>query len=316
MSTKTDDPTDAEESTEDGAEAEATTDAAVDAAAGPATEPAEAESNPSPGDRRRAAKRERADRLRQEAEEAVTTADETTAIKVFRFDPEVADKQAPRFDTFHVPYHKGMTVLDALIYARDHFDSTLTFRHSCRQAVCGSDALFINGSQRLACKTQLGDLSWPVRVEPLPHQEVVKDLVVDMEHFYEQMDAVEPFFDADELPDEELEEQRQSPENREKIKLSTRCIWCGACMSSCNIAAGDNQYLGPAAINKAYRFAMDEREGEARKEDRLRIMEQEHGVWRCQTQFSCTEVCPKDIPLTEHIQELKREAVKANLKFW
>jgi succinate dehydrogenase / fumarate reductase iron-sulfur subunit len=130
------------------------------------------------------------------------------------------------------------------------------------------------------------------------------------------MHAVEPFFDADELPDGELEEQRQSPENREYVKMATRCIWCGACMSSCNIAAGDNEYLGPAAINKAYRFAMDEREGENRKQERLRIIEQEHGVWRCQTQFSCTEVCPKDIPLTEHIQELKRESVKNNLKFW
>jgi succinate dehydrogenase / fumarate reductase iron-sulfur subunit len=128
------------------------------------------------------------------------------------------------------------------------------------------------------------------------------------------MESVEPYFDAEETP--EGEEQRQSRENHEKVKMSTRCIWCGACMSSCNIAAGDNQYLGPAAINKAYRFAMDEREGENRKEHRMEILEQEHGVWRCQTQFSCTEVCPKDIPLTEHIQELKREAVKSNLKFW
>jgi len=137
-----------------------------------------------------------------------------------------------------------------------------------------------------------------------------------MEHFYDQMEAVEPYFQTNELPDGELEEQRQTRANREKVKMSTRCIWCGACMSSCNIAAGDNQYLGPAAINKAYRFAMDEREGEDIKQQRLEIIEQEHGVWRCQTQFSCTEVCPKDIPLTEHIQELKREAVKNNLKFW
>jgi len=100
------------------------------------------------------------------------------------------------------------------------------------------------------------------------------------------------------------------------VKMSTRCIWCGACMSSCNVAAGDNEYLGPAAINKAYRFAMDDREEEAVKEHRMDVLAQEHGVWRCQTQFSCTEVCPKDIPLTEHIQELKREAVKSNLKFW
>jgi len=270
------------------------------------------------GDERRAEKRERqAEREAQrETEEATLDDDESVMLKVFRYDPEVEGKQEPRFDDFRVPFHKGMTVLDALIYARDRYDPSLTFRHSCRQAVCGSDALFVNGRQRLGCKTQMADLEWPVRIEPLPHQEVVKDLVVDMEHFYDQMHAVEPYFDADETPDDGLEEQRQTRENREKVKMSTRCIWCGACMSSCNIAAGDNEYLGPAAINKAYRFAMDEREGENRKQERLRIIEQEHGVWRCQTQFSCTEVCPKDIPLTEHIQELKREAVKNNLKFW
>ena len=259
---------------------------------------------------------DREERARREAEERADAEDDTVHLKVFRFDPEVEGKQEPRFDDFHVPYEKGMTVLDALIYARDTFDSSLTFRHSCRQAICGSDALFVNGRQRLGCKTQLSDLDDPVRVEPLPHADVEKDLVVDMDHFYDQMEAVEPYFDADELPEGELEEQRQSRANREKVKMSTRCIWCGACMSSCNIAAGNNEYLGPAAINKAYRFAMDEREGEDRKQHRLNILEQENGVWRCQTQFSCTEVCPKDIPLTEHIQELKREAVKSNLKFW
>jgi succinate dehydrogenase / fumarate reductase iron-sulfur subunit len=266
---------------------------------------------------REARKRERAaERVRRDIEEAPDLDGDTVQLKVFRYDPEVAGKQEPRFDDFHVPYEQGMTVLDALIYARDHYDSSLTFRHSCRMAVCGSDAVFINGRQRLACQTQMADLEEPVRVEPLPHQDVVKDLVVDMEHFYDQMHAVEPWFQPDELPDGELEEQRQSPENREYIKMSTRCIWCGACQSSCNIAAGDNQYLGPAAINKAYRFAMDEREGPEAFEHRMNVMDDEHAVWRCQTQFSCTNVCPKDIPLTEHIQELKREAVKNNLKFW
>jgi succinate dehydrogenase / fumarate reductase iron-sulfur subunit len=290
----------------------------------PETQETEAESDaepaPSKGDdrrterRRRAAERER-ERQAEEAERA-REAEDTVELKVFRYDPEVPEKEKPRFDSFHVPFEKGMTVLDALIYARDTYDSSLTFRHSCRQAICGSDALFINGRQRLACKTQISALDEPIRAEPLPHQEVVKDLVVDMEHFYDQMEAVEPYFQTNELPEGDLDEQRQTRENREKIKMSTRCIWCGACMSSCNIAAGDNQYLGPAAINKAYRFAMDEREGEEMKQQRLEIIEQEHGVWRCQTQFSCTEVCPKDIPLTEHIQELKREAVKNNLKFW
>ncbi|WP_136590099.1 succinate dehydrogenase/fumarate reductase iron-sulfur subunit [Salinigranum halophilum] len=289
----------------------------------PETQEAEPETEqqaPSKGDERRAERRRKAaerERERQAEEAERAKEDENTVeLKVFRYDPEVPEKEKPRFDSFHVPFEKGMTVLDALMYARDTYDSSLTFRHSCRQAICGSDALFINGRQRLGCKTQLSDLDEPVRIEPLPHQEVVKDLVVDMEHFYDQMEAVEPYFQTNELPDGELEEQRQTRANREKVKMSTRCIWCGACMSSCNIAAGDNQYLGPAAINKAYRFAMDEREGEDIKQQRLEIIEQEHGVWRCQTQFSCTEVCPKDIPLTEHIQELKREAVKNNLKFW
>ena len=263
--------------------------------------------------RRLSEKRERAD-MKERAETELSDSDETVRLKVFRYDPEVEGKKDPRFDTFEVPFTKGMTILDSLIYARDHFDSSLTFRHSCRQAICGSDALFVNGKQRLGCKTQMVDLEWPVRIEPLPHAEVVKDLVVDMEHFYDQMEAVEPYFQTNDLPSDG--EQRQSRENREKVKMSTRCIWCAACMSSCNIAAGDNEYLGPAAINKAYKFAMDEREGEDMKEHRLNIIEQEHGVWRCQTMFSCTEVCPKDIPLTEHIQELKREAVKSNLKFW
>ncbi|WP_227354021.1 succinate dehydrogenase/fumarate reductase iron-sulfur subunit [Haladaptatus salinisoli] len=275
----------------------------------------EAERTETPGDRRRAEKRSR-QRQSSGAQESAEADEETIHLKVFRYDPEIEGKMEPRFDDFHVPFTKGMTVLDALMYARDRFDTTLTFRHSCRQAICGSDALFINGRQRLGCKTQISEMDEPVRVEPLPHAEVVKDLVVDMEHFYDQMHSVEPYFQTDEEPSDELEEQRQSRANREKIKMSTRCIWCGACMSSCNIAAEDNQYLGPAALNKAYRFAMDEREGERSREHRFEILDQEHGVWRCQTQFSCTNVCPKDIPLTEHIQELKREAVKNNLKFW
>jgi succinate dehydrogenase / fumarate reductase, iron-sulfur subunit len=268
-----------------------------------------------PGDRRRAEKEARQGQ-QTEARGTPEIDEETVHLKVFRYDPEVEGKMKPRFDDFHVPLEKGMTVLDALMYARDHFDTTLTFRHSCRQAICGSDALFINGTQRLGCKTQISELDGPVRVEPLPHAEVVKDLVVDMEHFYDQMHSVEPYFQTSDKPSDELEEQRQSRENREKIKMSTRCIWCGACMSSCNIAAQDNQYLGPAALNKAFRFAMDKREGEDMREHRFETLDREHGVWRCQTQFSCTNVCPKDIPLTQHIQELKREAVKNNLKFW
>ena len=277
-------------------------------------------SEKSPQERRLAEKEAHKDQSRPRrvgnVRETSDTDGETVQLKVFRYDPEVEGKKHPRFDDFHVPFSRGMTVLDALIYARDHYDSSLTFRHSCQQAICGSDALFINGRQRLACKTQIADLDAPVRVEPLPHQDVVKDLVVDMEDFYEQMESVEPYFQPDQLPSDDLKEQRQSRENREKIKKSTRCIWCASCVSSCNIAAGDNEYLGPAAIVKGYRFYMDERESDEIAEHRLNILQQEHGVWRCQTQFSCTTVCPKDIPITEEIQEMKREAVKHNKKFW
>ncbi len=241
---------------------------------------------------------------------------ETVRFRIYRYNPDDEDRASPRYDDFHIPFERGMTVLDGLIYARDEFDPSLTFRHSCRQAICGSDALFINGRQRLACKTQVTDLSRPIQVEPLPHLDVKKDLVVEMEHFYEQMHAVEPYFNPDDEPVTATTERRQSPANHEHIKMSTRCIWCASCHSSCNIAAGDDDYLGPAAINMAYRFAMDEREGDRREDERYEIIKSEQGVWRCQTQFSCTEVCPKEIPLTEHIQELKRESVKRNLKFW
>lgn len=241
---------------------------------------------------------------------------QTVHLKVFRYDPDVKDKQDPRFDDFVVPYERGMTVLDGLIYARDEFDSSLTFRHSCRMAVCGSDGFFINGRQRLGCQTQLSDLDTPIRVEPLPHQPVIKDLVVEMDHFYERMEAVEPYFQPDGVPDGDLEEQRQSRENREKIKMASRCIQCGCCTSSCNPAQTDEEYIGPAAIVKGYRFYFDEREGENIKDRRLELLDKEHGVWQCHTQFSCTTVCPKDIPITEEIQKLKRESVKRNLKFW
>lgn len=250
------------------------------------------------------------------AEDSADSTSQTVHLKVFRYDPDVEDKQDPRFDDFVVPYERGMTVLDALIYARDEFDSSLTFRHSCRMAVCGSDGFFINGRQRLGCQTQISDLDTPIRVEPLPHQPVIKDLVVDMDHFYDRMDEVEPYFQPDDLPDDDLEEQRQSRGNREKIKMASRCIQCGCCTSSCNPAQTDGEYIGPAAIVKGYRFYFDEREGEDAKEHRLELLDKEHGVWQCHTQFSCTTVCPKDIPITEEIQELKRESIKRNLKFW
>jgi len=271
-----------------------------------------------PQQRRLERKRERArvNERRADSDERSQSNADTVTLRVFRYDPDVESKQTPRFDEFVVPVERGMSVLDALIFARDNLDSTLTFRHSCQMAVCGSDGFFINGRQRLGCQTQLSNLDEPIRVEPLPHQPVIKDLVVDMDHFYKRMESVEPYFQPDELPGDDVEEQRQSPENREKIKQASRCIQCGCCTSSCNPAQTDNEYIGPAAIVNGYRFYMDEREGPTARDHRLDLLGKEHGVWQCHTQFSCTTVCPKDIPITEEIQEMKREAVKRNLKFW
>jgi succinate dehydrogenase / fumarate reductase iron-sulfur subunit len=240
---------------------------------------------------------------------------ETVHLRVYRYDPQVERKREPLFDDFYVPHERGLSVLNALIYARDHYDPSLTFRHSCRQAICGSDAFFINGRQRLGCQTQVADLEEPIRVEPLPYFEVVKDLVVDMSEFYRQMRDVEPYLQSSEPPPGDLDERRQSPENREAIKKASRCIWCASCSSSCTIYGQSGQYIGPAAINLAYRFVRDERETEDATVRRLGNLDDADGVWRCQTQFSCTTVCPKDIPLTDEIKAMSREAVKRNLSF-
>lgn len=269
----------------------------------------------SPQQRRLEAKSTRSRSEAEDQSEPAST-EETIRLTVFRYDPDVDEKRDPRYDDFDVPFERGMTVLDALIHARDHFDPSVTFRHSCRMAVCGSDGFFINGQQRLGCKTQISDLREPIRVEPLPHQPVIKDLVVDMDRFHERMDEVEPYFQTNELPAGELKEQRQSRDNREKIKQAARWIQCGCCTSSCNPSQTDEQYIGPAAIVKGYRFYFDEREGEEIKDHRLRLLGKEHGVWQCHTQFSCTEVCPKDIPITEEVQEMKREAIKRDFRFW
>ncbi len=233
---------------------------------------------------------------------------------MFRYDPEVAGKQEPRFDDFHVPYHKGMTVLDALMYARDHYDSSLTFRHSCRQAICGSDALFVNGRSDSVARRNVGPRG-PVRIEPLPHQEVVKDLVVDMEHFYDQMESVEPYFQTTIC----RTANSKSSGRRVKTARRSRCPrGASGAVPACPRATSPRAITSTSARRPSTRRTASRwTNARARTASRTGwILEQEHGVWRCQTQFSCTEVCPKDIPLTEHIQELKREAVKNNLKFW
>ncbi|MBI4295405.1 MAG: succinate dehydrogenase iron-sulfur subunit [Chloroflexi bacterium] len=232
-------------------------------------------------------------------------------ISVFRFDPN--EEQAPHFDDFEVSVRPGQTVLEALFDILDMQDGSLAFRYSCRGAVCGSCAMYINGAYRLACETQVMALNARrVTVNPLPHLPVIRDLVVDMAPFFEKYEQIKPYLLTDSVPQEK--EKLQSPKQRRAINEAIDCILCAACYAACPMVWTDKGYLGPAALTKAYRFVADSRD-EARS-SRLRLVANEDGVWRCHTIMNCVEACPKKINQTDAIQHLKRGSVLRKLKFW
>ena len=200
------------------------------------------------------------------------------------------------------------SVLDLLRMVKGTIDGTLTLRRSCAHGVCGSDAMRINGANALACKTLVARLAngsdtVSIQVEPLLGLPVLKDLVVDMEPFFAQYRSVKPFFMNDDPPPADGRERLQSPEDREKFDDTTKCILCAACTTSCPSFWADGRYVGPAAIVQAHRFIYDSRdEG---YEERLRILSEQFGVWKCRTIFNCTNACPRDIEVTEAIAEVK-----------
>jgi succinate dehydrogenase/fumarate reductase iron-sulfur protein len=226
-------------------------------------------------------------------------------FKIQRFDPEV--DRAPHFDTFKVEIAGSMSVLEALFYILENLDGTLSFRYSCRGAVCGSCAMYINGRNRLACQTLIKTLRTRViTVSPLPHQPIIKDLVVEMDRFFEKYERIKPYLTNNSAPP--LKERLQSIKQRARIDEMINCILCGACYSACSLAATDAEFLGPAALTKAYRFLADSRDS-AQKE-RLAEVKGEHGAYRCHTLFNCGEVCPKKIVPTYSIQKLKGAALR------
>ena len=228
---------------------------------------------------------------------------------VYRFDP-TKDREA-YFVVYDVPVRPGMTVLDGLIHIQRELDPTLSVRYSCRFKICGSCAVLVDGAQMLACETQISTLGSRVKVEPLPHFEVIKDLVVDIEPFLEQMEAAMPFIH----PDPEVEEPRVDAEEFQKYRSPSGCIWCGACSSACPITAAEPYFMGPAPLAQVFRFVVDSRDlDEAR---RLRLVQADSstsGVWRCHGVFACAEVCPKDINPGHHIAQLKRLILRSRLR--
>ena len=232
-------------------------------------------------------------------------------FRVRRHDP--GDKKNPEahWEEYTVSYEgENLTVLEGLFHIQEKEDASLAFRYCCRASVCGSCGMYINGAYRLACQTNVKHLDTDViTVAPMPHLPLVKDLVVDMDGFFAQYEYIMPWLIRN-SPDPE-KELVQSPQERKKIDMPIDCILCGCCYSSCPSVWGEENYLGPAALLKAYRFEVDSRD-EAGKE-RLPHWSNERGVYRCHTIMNCVEACPKELNPTEGIQWLKKAVVRRRL---
>ncbi|MFJ5560144.1 succinate dehydrogenase iron-sulfur subunit [Streptomyces sp. NPDC093250] len=230
----------------------------------------------------------------------------TVTFRIRRFNPEVSADAT--WEDFRLEIDPKERVLDGLHKIKWDLDGTLTFRRSCAHGICGSDAMRINGKNRLACKTLIKDINpeKPITIEAIKGLTVLKDLVVDMEPFFQAYRDVMPFLITKDT-NEPTRERLQSAEDRERFDDTTKCILCAACTSSCPVFWNDGQYFGPAAIVNAHRFIFDSRDEAG--EQRLEILNDREGVWRCRTTFNCTEACPRGIEVTKAIAEVKRALI-------
>ena len=240
----------------------------------------------------------------EQAPVAAPVASEVT-FRINRFLPEV--DSAPHWEEYTVPLYPTDRVLTALEKIKGELDGSLTFRRSCGHGICGSDAMRINGRNRLACKTLVKDLDIrkPITVEAIKGLPLEKDLVVDMEPFFAAYRSVMPFLITEgHAPSRE---RLQSAEDRAVFDDGTKCILCACCTTSCPVYWTDGAYFGPAAIVAANRFIFDSRDAGA--EQRLEILNEKEGVWRCRTTFNCTDSCPRGIEVTKAIQQVKRALI-------
>ncbi len=231
-------------------------------------------------------------------------------FKILRFDAKRPD-EPPRFQAYRVKVIPGLTVLAVLNRIRDEIDGTLSFRSSCRSAVCGSCAMVINGRIDLACRTQAASFGTStIILEPLPNMEIIKDLVVDMTPFWNMYEKVKPYlirYRAD--PEKEI---MQSEEERDRIDQFVNCILCGCCYGACPVISRDPEYMGPAALSKLERFTLDSRD--ERPDDYLETVNNEKGVWGCDTVLRCIEACPKDVRPTDSVVNMRKVLVKNKVK--
>lgn len=221
-------------------------------------------------------------------------------LKIKRFNPESDPK--PWWGEYRVEAEPTDRLLDALNQVKWYQDGSLTFRRSCAHGVCGSDAMVVNGSNALACKVLLKSLGDSITVEPLRGLPVIRDLLVDLEGFFEKYRQVKPYLITYSAAPQA--ERVQSPADRETFDDTTKCILCAACTTACPSFWADPDYVGPAAIVNAHRFIFDSRdEG---REERLEVLNSVDGVWRCRTIFNCVEACPRGINVTRAIGEVKK----------
>jgi succinate dehydrogenase/fumarate reductase iron-sulfur protein len=251
-------------------------------------------------------------------------------LKVFRFDRESGES---RYDTFEIEPSPGMTVLSALFKIQEELDDSLAFRYACRGAVCGNCAMLINKVPGLACRTRIEPLlksegkvklrsfpgmeetvSWDpkneILVEPLPSLPRIKDLIVDMDKFFEFYREVRPVFKPTSKPPEK--ERLMTPDAVKELEKYTNCILCAACVGSCPVSGKDEDFLGPAALAKLYRFHIDPRE--AGNVSRLILANSKRGWWGCEFHANCKAVCPKGVPPFEGIGRARKEIKELGMK--
>jgi len=230
----------------------------------------------------------------------------TIQIDIYRYNPEQDDK--PYMQSFEVPVEKpGMKLLDALNYIKWNLDGSLTYRRSCGEGVCGSDGLNINGVNGLGCITPIEGLKQPIVVRPLPSMDVVRDLVVDMKHFFDQYKQIKPWLQSSTPKPEH--ERLQSPEERAELDGSYECILCGCCTTSCpSWWWNGDRFLGPAALLQANRWLKDSRDDATG--ERLDDLEDSFKLYRCHQIMNCMEACPKELNPTKAINDIKRSLAK------
>ncbi|MXO67656.1 MULTISPECIES: succinate dehydrogenase iron-sulfur subunit [Pelagerythrobacter] len=231
-------------------------------------------------------------------------------FRIYRYDPDSGEN--PRYDTFEIDLDDcGPMVLDALIKIKNEVDPTLTFRRSCREGICGSCSMNMNGKNGLACTTAMEDLKGEIRITPLPHMDVVKDLVPDFSHFYAQYASIRPWLQTVSTTPSG-KERLQSPEQREKLDGLYECILCACCSTACpSYWWNSDKFLGPAILLQAYRWLADSRD--EMTGERLDALEDPFRLYRCHTIMNCANVCPKGLNPAKAIAETKKMLVERQI---